>query len=154
MITATLARISGAVILSATIVMLVPSAVAADATPEGLWKTIDDETGEAKSHIRIAIKDGTLSGTIEKILPPGDPKAVCVACEGELKNQPIVGMKILTGMKKGSDGYKDGQITDPNNGKSYNALVWLDPEDANKLNVKGYIGVSLFGRSQTWLRAQ
>ena len=126
---------------------------AADASPQGLWKTIDDETGKATSHVRIQIDDGTLSGTIEKILPPGDPKAICVACEGDLKDQPIVGMKILTGMKKGPNGYRDGRITDPRNGKSYKALVWLDPEDSNKLNVKGYIGVPLFGRSQTWLRA-
>jgi len=152
--TTTLARIRSVFFLFAAIAVFSSPVAAADASPQGLWKTIDDETGEAKSHIRISIKDGTLSGTIEKILPPGDPKAVCGACEGNLKDQPIVGMKILTGMKKGPDGYKDGQITDPKNGKSYNALVWLDPEDSNKLNVKGYIGVSLFGRSQTWLRAE
>lgn len=148
----TLAGISSAVLLS--VVMVTSPVIAAEATPQGLWKTIDDKTGQAKSHIRIVINGGTLSGIVEKILPPGDPKAVCVACQGDMKDQPIVGMKILSGMKKGPDGYKDGQITDPKNGKSYNALVWLDPADANKLNVKGYIGVSLFGRSQTWLRAE
>jgi uncharacterized protein (DUF2147 family) len=152
MTTDNLARVCSAVFVSA--LMFSSPVMAADPTPEGVWKTIDDETGEAKSHIRISIKDGTLSGTIEKILPPGDPAAICEACEGEQKDKPVLGMTILTGMKRGPDGYKDGQITDPNNGKSYNALVWLDPEDANKLIVKGYIGVSLFGRSQTWLRIQ
>ncbi len=134
--------------------VFVSAATAADATPEGLWKTIDDETGKPKSHIRVAIKDGTLTGTIEKLLPPTDPNVVCGACTGALKDKPIVGMTILTGMKKGDDGYKDGQIIDPKNGKSYKALLWLDPEDSNKLNVRGYVGVSLFGRSQTWIRAK
>lgn len=134
-------------------VVLAP-AVAWSATPVGLWKTIDDETGEAKSLIRITESNGTLSGVIEKILPPGDPQATCEACKGSLKDKPVLGMQILTGMKPGKDGYEGGTIMDPNNGKTYKCLLWLDPENTARLNVRGYIGVSLFGRSQVWLREE
>lgn len=127
-------------------------AAAAEPSPVGLWKTIDDETGEAKSLVRVALVDGLLSGRIEKILTPGRENAVCKACEGSLKDQPVVGMQILQNMKWDDDQFEGGTILDPNNGKTYKCLVWL--EGAKKLNVRGYIGVPMFGRSQIWLRAE
>jgi uncharacterized protein (DUF2147 family) len=142
-------------VLCVTILLISPlSSMVANAadTPVGVWKTIDDETGKAKSYIRISSNNGVLEGVIEKILPPGDPDAVCEACDGALKGKPIVGMKILTGMKPGNDGFEGGKILDPNNGKTYKCLLWLEPGDATKLNVRGFIGFSMFGRSQVWVR--
>ena len=129
------------------------SVSAAQASPAGLWKTIDDETGEARSLVRVTVNDGVLSGSVEKILDASKADALCEACEGELKNQPIVGMTIIRDMRFEDDQFEGGTILDPNNGKTYKAIIWLD-EDAQKLNVRGYIGLPLLGRSQVWLRAE
>lgn len=126
---------------------------AAQASPAGLWKTIDDETGEARSLVRVTVNDGVLSGSVEKILNPEKADAVCEACEGELKDQPIVGMTIIWNMRFDEDQFEGGAILDPNNGKTYKAIIWLD-QDGQKLNVRGYIGLPLLGRSQVWLRAE
>jgi len=129
------------------------AAGAANASPVGLWKTIDDETGKARSLVRIGINDGVLTGVVEEILDPGKRDAVCEACEGELKGKPIVGMSIIRDMRFAQDQYEGGVILDPNNGKTYKCVIWLD-EDGQKLNVRGYIGLPLLGRSQVWLRAE
>jgi uncharacterized protein (DUF2147 family) len=126
-------------------------------SPAGLWKTIDDETGKPKAIIRITESSGEFRARIEKLFE--DPVAAgrsgkCDKCEDERKDQPIVGMTILTGMKKteGRD-YAGGQILDPANGKVYKAKMELE-EDGKKLNVRGYIGVPMLGRTQVWLREQ
>jgi len=121
-------------------------------SPAGLWKTIDDETGEARSLVRIKLDDGVLTGSVEKILDPGKADALCDACEDELKNKPIVGMMIIREMRFEDDQFEGGTILDPNNGKSYKCIIWLG-EDGQKLNVRGYIGLPLLGRSQVWYRA-
>ncbi|MFK7967431.1 MAG: DUF2147 domain-containing protein [Burkholderiaceae bacterium] len=138
-------------ILVAALIAL--SVSAAQASPAGLWKTIDDETGEARSLVRVTVDDGVLSGSVEKILDASKADAVCDACEGELKNQPIVGMTIIRDMRFVEDQFEGGTILDPNNGKTYKAIIWLD-QDAQKLNVRGYIGLPLLGRSQIWQRAE
>lgn len=121
-------------------------------SPVGLWKSIDDETKQAKALIRVSEKDGVLSGRIEKILTD-KPDAVCDKCEGDLKDKPVQGMTILQGLKKAEEWWEDGTILDPNNGKVYRAR--LKPvENGAKLQVRGFIGVSLLGRTQTWLREQ
>jgi len=125
---------------------------AAEMLPTGLWKTIDDETGKPRSLVRITVADGELTGSIERILDPGRADAVCEACEDELKDKPIVGMTIIRDMRFADDQFEGGTILDPNNGKFYNAIIWLN-EDGQKLNVRGYIGLPLLGRSQVWLRA-
>ena len=94
-------------------------------------------------------------GTIEKLFRPADqdqnPK--CEKCEGDLKNKPIVGMTILSGLRQESDEeYENGKIIDPENGKTYSSKLTLD-ESGKKLEMRGFIGVSLVGRSQTWVRA-
>src|SRR3972149_3248271 len=88
------------------------------ASPVGLWKTIDDETGKAKSLVRIVEVNGVLSGRIEKLLTPGKENQVCDKCEGALKDQPVLGMEILKGLRKGDDVWEGGTILDPNNGKT------------------------------------
>lgn len=127
----------------------------AQESPSGLWKSIDDKTGKPKALIRIAETGGELSGKIEKLFLEAheekDPK--CDKCEGVNKNQPILGMTILFGLKKDGDEYNGGKILDPANGKLYSSKLALI-DNNKKLNVRGYIGVPFMGRTQTWLREQ
>jgi uncharacterized protein (DUF2147 family) len=136
-------------------VLAVPSAWAQDASPVGLWKNIDDETGKPKAMIRITENQGQLEGRIEKLFRSADqeqnPK--CDKCEGARKDQPIMGMMILSGLKKDGDAYNGGEILDPANGKVYRSKATLK-DGGKKLEVRGYIGAPLFGRSQTWVREQ
>ncbi len=127
----------------------------ADGSPVGLWKNIDDATGEAKALIRITEADGELKGKIEKLFrAPGESEnPTCEKCEGDLKNQPIVGMTILSGLKKDGEGYDGGKILDPGNGKFYKSKLTVI-EGGKKLNVRGYIGVPMLGRTQTWVREE
>lgn len=128
---------------------------AQDASPIGIWKTIDDATGKPKSLIRISESNGELRGRIEKLFREAGEEAnpKCDKCEGTLKDQPILGMTILTGMKKDGSEYNGGQILDPGNGKVYRSKMSL-ADDGKKLDVRGYIGVPMLGRTQTWVRAE
>lgn len=124
------------------------------ASPAGLWKSIDDKTGKPRSLIRISEADGVYSGVVEKGLLAGEsdaPEKICDKCTDNRKGKPLLGMVIMQGMKAKGDIYEDGTILDPDNGKVYKCKMKLD-ETGNKLEVRGFIGVSLFGRSQTWER--
>ncbi len=123
-------------------------------SPLGTWKTIDDETKEEKSYVKIyETEKGELEGKIIKILTPGREEAKCEKCSGENKNQPIKGMVILKDLKKSnSQNWKGGRILDPNNGKEYKAKINL--KDENTLEVRGYIGLAMIGRTQTWYRVE
>jgi len=127
-----------------------PASAAPD-SPVGLWKNIDDKTGEAKALIRIEEVEGVLSGRIESVLTPGRADATCEQCEGELKDQPIRGMQILAGLRKVGDWWEGGTILDPNNGKSYKSQL-RTIEGGDKLEVRGFIGMPILGRTQTWVR--
>ncbi|UUZ57151.1 DUF2147 domain-containing protein [Massilia sp. H-1] len=124
-----------------------------EATPVGLWKNIDDVTGKPKALIRISEDKGELRGQIEKLFPaPGeDPNPKCIACNGAKKDQPVIGMVFMSGLKKNGDEYTDGEILDPDNGKVYRSKMSL-AEGGKKLKVRGYVGVPMFGRSQVWVR--
>lgn len=138
--------------------VLLASAVTAMAqadTPVGTWQTIDDHTGQPKALVQIVDSgNGTLSGKVIKGLGPNDqPDRRCIACTDARKDQPILGMTIIDDMKKDGDAWDHGQILDPENGKLYKCKMHLE-DGGNKLVVRGYIGVSLLGRSQTWVRQQ
>ena len=124
-------------------------------TPTGLWKTIDDETKVEKSLVRITDSGGVYTGKVEKILSD-KPDAKCLECTDERKGQPVQGMTILRDIKPDPDDkalWIGGDILDPNNGKVYK--VRLKPVDGGKkLEVRGYIGTPLLGRTQTWLRVE
>jgi len=127
----------------------------AQTTPAGLWKTIDDETKVEKSLVRITDSGGVLSGKVEKILTD-KADAKCVECTDERKGQPVQGMTILRGVKpdaaeRGS--WVGGDILDPNNGKIYKVLLKL-ADGGKKLDVRGYVGMPMLGRTQTWLRVE
>lgn len=141
-------------ILAATLGLTTTLALA-QATPVGTWKTIDDATKKEKSIVRITESGGVLSGKIEKLLDPTAPAdAVCDKCSDERKDKPIVGLTIISGVKKSAnadDLWDGGHILDPNDGKTYK--VRLSPVDGGKkLEVRGYIGMPMLGRTQTWLR--
>jgi uncharacterized protein (DUF2147 family) len=123
-------------------------------SPAGSWKTIDDKTGKDRSVVRIDIAGGVLKGRVEKSLDPNDkPDATCTKCKGERKDQPILGMEILWGLKSDGDErhWSGGEILDPDNGQTYRAKLTVS-QDGKTMEVRGFIGVSLFGRSQTWIR--
>jgi uncharacterized protein (DUF2147 family) len=118
----------------------------------GKWKTIDDETGKAKSIVEIYDRSGVIYGKIIDIIDVEKKKSVCTACTGEEKNKPIMGLVIIKGLKKDGKEYNSGKILDPVTGKQYKCFIALEGND--RLNVRGYIGVSLFGRTQTWNRVK
>jgi uncharacterized protein (DUF2147 family) len=125
----------------------------ASESPVGLWRTIDDKTGKEKSLVRIVEANGELRATIEKLFrePHEEPNPNCDKCPGERKNKPVLGMMIMTGLKKSGSEYEGGEILDPANGKIYRVKMWT-AESGKKLNVRGFIGVSLLGRTQVWIR--
>jgi uncharacterized protein (DUF2147 family) len=133
---------------------LVHTAVLAQATPVGLWKTIDDETKTEKSLVRVVDNGGVLTGRIEKLLDPAKQNDVCDKCSDERKDKPIVGLTIIRNAKLDGDDksvWTGGEILDPNNGKTYR--LRLKPHDGGKtLEVRGYIGP--FFRNQTWIRVE
>ena len=139
----------------ATGLLLAGGVAAAQMTPVGTWRSIDDETKQPKAQIAITDSGGVLTGRIERLLNPSKPDPVCDACTDARKGQPITGMTILEGVKKSADEpvWDGGSILDPNNGKTYK--VRLTPKDDGKtLDVRGYIGLPLLGRTQTWHRAE
>lgn len=122
-------------------------------SPVGTWKTIDDNTGKEKSHVRIyETKSGKLQGEVVKILDPARENAICTACTGMRKDKPVKGMTILWGLKKDGDEWTGGQILDPEKGKQYKCTI--KPKGKNELEVRGYVGISLIGRTQVWQRTQ
>lgn len=129
----------------------------AQMSPLGLWRNIDDVTGQAKAEIRITQKGAGLSGVVEKSLVPPDPKADpnCNLCTDDRKGQPKVGLEIIRGGAKaaGKDSWEGGRILDPENGKDY-SLRLTPIEGGKKLEVRGYLGLPMLGRSQTWIRIE
>lgn len=118
----------------------------------GRWKTIDDETGQAKSIVEIYEKSGKVYGKVVEILRAEHKQDVCSKCEGAEKNKPILGMVIIDGLKKDESEYNGGTILDPQNGKKYKSYITLESTD--KLKVRGYIGISIVGRTQYWYRVK
>jgi len=139
-----------AYIFSLGLLFLVQFSVAQ--TVVGKWKTIDDETGEAKSIVEIYQQNGKIYGKVVDILNPEKRNNLCVKCKGNRKDKPVLGMQIIDGLTKDDDEYSGGKILDPEKGKEYRCKIWLDAEDKNKLYVRGY--VAFFYRTQNWYRMQ
>jgi len=116
----------------------------------GKWKTVDDNTGEAKAYVQIYEQGGKLFGKIEKVLDETKADEVCVKCNGAKKNQKIEGLVILEDLKKKGDYFGAGKITDPENGKEYKCYIELESD--SKLKVRGYVGVAALGRTQYWYK--
>lgn len=118
------------------------------ATPLGDWTTIDDDTGKARSVVRIYEHEGKLRGKIIELLE--NPNAKCDECKGRNKGRPILGMIIMWDMQRDGDKWSGGKVFDPEKGKTYRAKMWLEGESSLKL--RGYAGP--FFRTQVWRRAQ
>ncbi|MBU6246871.1 MAG: DUF2147 domain-containing protein [Xanthomonadaceae bacterium] len=144
--------------LAASLLLVAGTAFAANDTPVGTWKTIDDETHMAKSIVQITENNGELQAKIIKLLnrTPEDiardgAQPICGKCDGARHNQPIEGLNIMWGVSKDDDVWDGGKILDPKSGKVYKVrLKMLD--GGQKLDVHGYIGFALIGRSQVWER--
>lgn len=120
---------------------------------EGQWVTVDDETGEDKSIVRLRVTEaGELEGHIERLLREEARADRCEECPGDLQGRPIEGLRFLWGFTPdGEHRWHQGEILDPKNGKVYRATATLS-DDGQSLRVRGYVGIPLFGRSQTWRR--
>ncbi|MBU3607067.1 DUF2147 domain-containing protein [Polynucleobacter nymphae] len=116
----------------------------------GSWKTFDDEMNQPAAIVLISEKNGLFSGVVTKLL---DPSALptCEKCTDARKGKPVVGMEILTGLRKTSETYSGGKILDPDDGEIYRASIYLT-DQGNKLDLRAYIGIPLLGRTQTWTR--
>ena len=121
------------------------------ATPAGRWRTFDDKiAGKAKSIILLYEEKGLFFGRVETLVDP-DAVKICDKCSDERKGQAVTGMVVIRRMKKDGDEYTGGDILDPKNGSVYRCKMRLI-DQGRKLLVRGYLGISLFGRSQTWVR--
>jgi uncharacterized protein (DUF2147 family) len=124
-------------------------------SPLGRWKTIDDETNKEKSVVEVYEADGKVYGKIVQLLQEKDGGAgkLCTKCTGSDYNMPMIGMVFLKDLKKDDDQYSGGTIMDPNNGKTYKCKMEV-VEGGEKLKVRGFIGLSLLGRTQIWHRVK
>jgi len=121
------------------------------ASPLGIWRTVDDKTGKPRGTIRIFERNGELAGVVESSADPKEANDVCDKCSGERRNQRVVGMEILRGMKKKGDEYTGGEILDPDTGSVYKCRMVVE-DGGRRLMVRGYIGIPLAGRTQYWYR--
>jgi len=139
-------------VLAALGVCLVVRAQTA-ASPVGVWKTIDDKSGKAKSHIQIWEHKGVLYGKILKLIDPPSANPKCINCEGAMHNVPVVGMTIMRGLTRDGDEWNGGTVLDPESGKTYNVLLVME-NGGKTLKVRGYIGLAMLGRTQRWQRVK
>jgi uncharacterized protein (DUF2147 family) len=132
------------------IAALMPLLATAADPAEGRWKTIDDETGQAKSIVEITQGDnGALSGRIVELLNPSRPNPTCDKCKDDRKGKPITGMEIIRGMKRDGDAYAGGTILKPDEGKVYKSKMEL-LDGGGRLEVSGC--VAFICKSQVWVR--
>ena len=129
--------------------LYVPAVLAAS-SPAGMWTTIDDKTGTKRAVVSLEIVNGTLNGSIVRIFRQNDDTGICSKCLGALKDKPVEGMQFLWGLKDKGDGvWTGGQILDAKTGKIYRVKLTMK---RNKLYVRGYVGLSMLGRTQVWVR--
>ena len=121
-------------------------------TVTGKWKTIDDKTGKVKSIVEIYEANGKIYGKIVEIEDPAKRTKTCLKCDGTDKNKPLIGLVVIKGLTKDDDEYNGGKILDPESGDLYKCFIKLQGKD--KLEVRGYMGLSFIGRSQTWVRVK
>lgn len=138
----------------AAAVLLLGSAAPAraqEASPVGLWRTVDDHTGKERGLVRIGEANGVLYGRVEKIFDPVEAARICVKCTDDRKGKPILGLDILRGLKPDGANWGGGEIVDPETGNVYSASAKVI-DGGKHLVLRGYLLISLLGRSQTWTR--
>lgn len=134
------------------LMIFVPAVASVPPSPVGFWNTIDDQDGRPTAIVEIREINGELVGTVRGLLVAATHEdSICTKCTDERKDQPVVGMEIMRHMRPDGDEWSGGDILDPENGKVYRAKMKLT-DDGKKLVLRGYIGIPMFGRSQTWVR--
>lgn len=117
----------------------------------GKWKTIDDRYGTPKAIVELYKEGGLLHGKVLEIVEKGKENALCIKCDGDLKDKPVEGMKIIFGFKDNGEGvYKGKKLFDPEQAMTFRGRIWLDPDNSNQLKVRGYL--AFLYRTQTWIR--
>jgi len=139
--------------LLSSMLLLSTNAHAEAATPIGTWATVSDSTGKVASTVRLWLEDGKLVGRIASLVREEgeDPNPLCEECPGDQKDQPVIGLEILSGLIQDGSEWNGGLILDPENGKHYRCIIRV-ADDNQTMEVRGFIGFALFGRSQTWHR--
>ena len=120
-------------------------------SPVGRWKTIDDKTGQAKAIVEIREANGHLEGHITQLFHPPVPHPQCIKCTGALKNKPVMGMRILWGMRQNGSEWTGGHVLDPESGNVYRCTIVVE-QSGKVLHLRGYVGLSVFGRTEKWVR--
>ncbi len=133
-------------------IFLVVFASAEGQTIFGTWKTIDPDTGKDESIIEVFKKNDKAYAKVIEIFKEEDRDKTCIYCKGPNKDKPILGLVILKGLKQDGDEWSGGKILDPKNGKYYKCYITLTTKD--KLKLRGYIGISLLGRTEYWYRVE
>ncbi len=121
--------------------------------PVGVWRTMDDKTGKPRGTVRLYLEGGEVFGKIESSFDPNNATDLCGLCPGDRKNKPIIGLVILRRMKKASGEWTGGDILDPDTGQLYRCKFKIT-ENGSRMVLRGYVGISLLGRSQVWTRVQ
>lgn len=140
-------------LIAAALLCGVATAHATAPTPVGDWRTFDDKTGLERSVVRIEEQNGALVGSVISSTDPTAATRVCDKCDDDRKGKPIIGLQIMRDMHHDGDVWDGGHVLDPETGSIYKATMHTIDGGA-KLVLRGYIGISLFGRSQTWIRAK
>ncbi len=137
-------------ILSSVVLVLFLANVTQAQSILGLWKSVDDESGETESIIEIfENEEGRIAGKIvELLVVPTNEN--CIKCSGDLKDQPLIGLRIIDNMAKRNNRYTGGTIVDPKSGSKYKCILQLVEDD--KLKVRGFLGIEALGRTQYWYR--
>lgn len=140
-------------LLSLLVFLLLSSGtLLAQYSPLGVWKTIDDKSGEPRSHVEIFEQNGKFHGKVVRLLRKG-PETRCENCSGAKKNQLILGMTIVENLRATEGFWQGGTILDPESGSEYTCSVWFDRGQPNELRVRGRHWSGLY-RTQTWYRVQ
>jgi uncharacterized protein (DUF2147 family) len=143
-------RLLALMVLMATCLLLAPANGAQPDPAIGLWQVYSDKDGAPNGQVRTYLQNGKLAGVVEQLRPGSPPDKRCTKCSGEQRDKPIKGLVIMWGLDKDNDKWTGGTILDPENGATYRCNVRFVAPDS--LEVRGYIGFALFGRTQTWKR--